>query len=118
MQAHARLARQCDEIDSSAGICAMATYDAFISYVGVKDKPIAAALQSLIQRMGKPWYRRRGVRIFRDDTSFSAITEAWPVTKKALSQSRFFILLASPEAGRAIAAMRRRDLAGALPAYQ
>jgi hypothetical protein len=96
----------------------MATYDAFISYVGVKDKPIAAALQSLIQRMGKPWYRRRGVRIFRDDTSLSAITEAWPVTEKALSQSRFFILLASPEAGRAIAAMRRRDLAGALPAYQ
>jgi hypothetical protein len=29
----------------------MATYDAFISYVGVKDKPIAAALQSLIQRL-------------------------------------------------------------------
>jgi tetratricopeptide (TPR) repeat protein len=98
MQAHARLARQCDEIDSSAGICAMATYDAFISYVGVKDKPIAAALQSFIQRMGKPWYRRRGVRIFRDDTSLSTITEAWPVTEKALSQSRFFILLASPEA--------------------
>jgi tetratricopeptide (TPR) repeat protein len=76
----------------------MATYDVFISYVGVKDKPIAAALQSLIQRMGKPWYRRRGVRIFRDDTSLSPITDACPATEKAFSQSRFFILLASPEA--------------------
>jgi tetratricopeptide (TPR) repeat protein len=76
----------------------MATYGAFISYVGVKDKPTAAALQSFIQRKGKPWYRRRGVRIFRDDTGLSGITDAWAVTEKALSQSRFFILLASPEA--------------------
>jgi tetratricopeptide (TPR) repeat protein len=76
----------------------MATYDAFISYVGLKDKPIADALQSFIQRTGKPWYRRRGIRIFRDDTSLSGTTDAWAVTEKALSQSRFFILLASPEA--------------------
>ena len=46
----------------------MAAYDAFVSYSHAKDKPIAAALQSAIQRLGKPWYRRRALRVFRDDT--------------------------------------------------
>ena len=40
----------------------MALYDAFISYSHSKDKPIAAALQSAIQKLGKPWYRRRALR--------------------------------------------------------
>jgi len=39
----------------------MALYDAFISYSHSKDKPIAAALQSVIQKLGKPWYRRRAL---------------------------------------------------------
>jgi hypothetical protein len=37
----------------------MILYDAFVSYSHAEDKPIAAALQSLIQKLGKPWYRRR-----------------------------------------------------------
>jgi len=53
-------------------IGAMADYDAFISYSHAKDKPVAAALQGAVQRLGKPWYRRRALRIFRDDTSLSA----------------------------------------------
>jgi hypothetical protein len=56
----------------------MALYDAFISYSHVKDKPIASALQSAIQRLGKPWYQRRGLRVFRDDTSLSATPSLWP----------------------------------------
>ena len=32
----------------------MALYDAFISYSHPKDKPIAAALQSVVQKLGKP----------------------------------------------------------------
>jgi len=39
----------------------MALYDAFISYSHSKDKPTAAALQSVIQKLGKPWYRRRAL---------------------------------------------------------
>ena len=50
----------------------MSLYDAFISYSHAKDKPLAAALQSVMQRLGKPWYRRRALRIFRDDTSLAA----------------------------------------------
>ena len=50
----------------------MAAYDAFISYSHAKDKPVAAALQSAVQKLGKPWYRQRALRVFRDDTSLSA----------------------------------------------
>src|SRR5215510_13928509 len=76
----------------------LALYDAFISYSHAKDKAIAAALQSAIQKLGKPWYQRRILRAFRDDTSLSATPQLWPSIQKALSESRFLILLASPEA--------------------
>src|SRR5712691_2146081 len=75
----------------------MAIYDAFISYSHAKDKPVAAALQSKVQTLGKPWYRRRALRVFRDDTSLSATPSLWPSIERALGQSRFLILLASPE---------------------
>jgi hypothetical protein len=76
----------------------VALYDAFISYSHAKDKPIAAALQAVLQRLCKPWYRRRALRVFRDDTSLSATPQLWPAIEQALGQSRFLILLASPEA--------------------
>jgi TIR domain len=70
----------------------------FISYSHGRDKPIAAALQAVVQKLGKPWYLRRAVRVFRDDTSLSATPHLWPSIEQALGQSRYFILLASPEA--------------------
>jgi hypothetical protein len=73
-------------------------YDAFISYSHAKDKPIAAELQAVVQKLGKPWYRRRALRVFRDDTSLSATPSLWPSIEQALGQSRFLIVLASPEA--------------------
>jgi len=76
----------------------MELYDAFISYSHARDKPIAAALQSAVQKLGKPWYRRRALRVFRDDTSLSATPQLWPTIQQALAQSRYLILLASPEA--------------------
>src|SRR5215204_6453085 len=76
----------------------MVSYDAFISYSHAKDKSVAAALQSVVQRLGKPWYRRRALRVFRDDTSLSATPSLWPAIEQALAQSRYLILLASPEA--------------------
>jgi WD40 repeat protein len=74
------------------------TYDAFISYSHAKDKPVATALQSVVQKLGKPWYRRRALRLFRDDTSLSATPHLWPSIEQALGRSRFVILLASSEA--------------------
>jgi tetratricopeptide (TPR) repeat protein len=76
----------------------MPVYDAFISYSHAKDMAIATALQREIQTLGKPWYRRRSLRVFRDDTGLSATPHLWPSIEEALGQSRFLILLASPEA--------------------
>ena len=73
-------------------------YDAFISYSHAKDKPIATALQAVVQKLGKPWYQRRTLRVFRDDTSLSATPHLWPSIEQALGQSHFLIVLASPEA--------------------
>src|SRR5213078_1305019 len=83
---------------SPLGACAMSLYDAFVSYSHAKDKRIAAALQSVVQKLGKPWHRRRSLRVFRDDTSLSATPGLWPSIEKALEESRFLILFASPEA--------------------
>jgi hypothetical protein len=88
----------------------MSTYDAFISYSHAKDKPIAAALQSVVQSLGKPWYRRRALRIFRDDTSLSATPHLWPTIEKALAESRFLILLASTESARSMWVQKRNRL--------
>lgn len=78
----------------------MATYDAFISYSHARDKPIAAAMQSLLQSLGKPWYRRRALTIFRDDACLAATPTLWPAIEVALSQSRYLVLLASPQAAK------------------
>ena len=63
----------------------MALYDAFISYSHAKDKAVASALQSAVQKLGKPWYRRRALRLFRDDTSLSATPGLWPTIENALN---------------------------------
>ncbi|MGA2945691.1 MAG: TIR domain-containing protein, partial [Xanthobacteraceae bacterium] len=80
----------------------MADYDAFISYSHAQDKPVAAALQAAVQRLGKPWYRRRALRIFRDDTSLSATPHLWPSIEQALARSRYLILLVSPQAAASL----------------
>ena len=76
----------------------MPAYDAFISYSHALDKQLAAALQTAIQKLGKPWYARRSLRVFRDDTSLSATPQLWPSIEAALAQSRYLIVLASPQA--------------------
>jgi WD40 repeat protein len=93
-----QLLREERHLPPRGGEVRVPAYDAFISYSHAKDKPIAAALQSVIQKLGKAWYERRAARVFRDDTSLSATPHLWPSIEKALSESRHLILLASPEA--------------------
>jgi tetratricopeptide (TPR) repeat protein len=72
-------------------------YDAFISYSHAKDKLVASALQRTLQKLGKPWYQRRALRIFRDDTSLAATPHLWPAIEQALQNSRYLLVVASPE---------------------
>lgn len=75
-------------------------FDAFISYSHAADGKLAPRLQSSVARFAKPWYRRRALRIFRDETTLDVTPELWPAIEDALEKSRFFILLASPAAAR------------------
>jgi MTH538 TIR-like domain (DUF1863) len=75
-------------------------YDAFLSYSHAQDKHLASALQSILQKLGKAWYQRRILRVFRDDTSLSATPHLWPSIQEALDQSRFLVLVASREAAQ------------------
>jgi WD40 repeat protein len=73
-------------------------FDAFLSYSHAVDGRLAPALERGLEFMAKPWYRRRGLRIFRDQTSLSASPELWGSIEAALGSARAFILLAAPEA--------------------
>src|SRR5438128_12506683 len=73
-------------------------FDAFISYSHAADGRLAPALQRAIQRLAKPWYRARALRVFRDESALSANPHLWASIQTALDESEWFILLASEEA--------------------
>ena len=47
-------------------------YDGFISCSHAADGLLAPRLQTGLQRFAKPWWKRRAVRIFRDEASLAA----------------------------------------------
>jgi MTH538 TIR-like domain (DUF1863)/WD domain, G-beta repeat len=75
-------------------------YDAFISYSHDTDSKLAPALQTWLQRLTKPWYKLRAMRVYRDETDLSANPEGWPTIRQALDNSTYLILLASPRAAQ------------------
>lgn len=75
-----------------------AAFDGFISYSHAADDLLAPRLQSGLQRFAKPWWKRRAVRVFRDESSLSASPHLWSSITEALDGSAWFVLLLSPEA--------------------
>jgi WD40 repeat protein len=76
----------------------MAAYDAFISYSHAADGMLAPALRGGLERLAKPWNRRRALRVFHDASGLAATPQLWLTIQQALDDSRCFVLLASPEA--------------------
>ena len=76
------------------------SYDAFLSYALAADGVFAPVLQRGLQQLAKPWNRRRAMEVFRDETSLAVSPGLWPSIRTALDASRWFVLLASPEAAR------------------
>ena len=74
------------------------SYDAFISYSHAADGLLAPRLQSALQRFAKPWWKRRALRVFRDESSLSANPHLWSSITEALDTSGWFVLLLSPDA--------------------
>jgi WD40 repeat protein len=73
-------------------------YDAFISYSHAADGMLAPRLQLALQRFAKPWWRRRSLRVFRDETGLAVNQHLWLSITDAMDESEWFILLASEEA--------------------
>ena len=73
-------------------------YDGFISYSHAADDLLAPRLQSGLQRFAKPWWKRRALRIFRDESSLSANPHLWSSITEALDSSGWFVLLLSRDA--------------------
>ncbi len=75
-------------------------YKAFLSYSHAADEDLAADVQSALHRFAKPWTQTRAIRTFRDTTNLAVAPSLWGSIVKALDDSEFFILMASPEAAR------------------
>lgn len=73
-------------------------FDGFISYSHTADDLLAPRLQAALQSFAKPWWKRRAMRVFRDQSSLSANPHLWSSITAALDASDWFILLLSPEA--------------------
>ena len=85
-----------DEHESTGSL----VYDGFISYSHAADDLLAPRLQAGLQRFAKPWWKRRALRIFRDEASLSANPHLWSSITDALDGSRWFVLLLSPDAAK------------------
>lgn len=75
-------------------------YKAFMPYSHAVDRKLVPALQSALHQFAKPWYRLRAIRVVRDKTSLAMTPELWPSIQEALSESEYFLLLASPQAAQ------------------
>ncbi len=75
-------------------------FDAFMSYSHAADGRLAPQVQAGLQRFAKPWWRRRALRVFRDETGLAASPQLWAGIEEALASSEWFVFLASPEAAR------------------
>jgi WD40 repeat protein len=89
-----------DAMDFAADATPEPKYKAFVSYSHDSDERLAALLQSSLGRFAKPWYRLRTMRIFRDKTSLSANPALWHSIELALTDSEYFLLLASPPSAK------------------
>ena len=86
------------EDEARHGIAQGYRFDAFLSYSHAADGRLAPALRNGLHRFAKPLFEMRALRVFRDETSLSANPALWPSIEAALTESRFFILMSSPEA--------------------
>jgi predicted nucleic acid-binding Zn-ribbon protein len=73
-------------------------YDVFVSYSHASDSLLSERVQEGLQRFAKPWWRRRSLSVFRDQTGLTANPGLWSSIAEGMDESRHFVLLASPNA--------------------
>jgi WD40 repeat protein len=74
-------------------------YDGFLSYRhSARQMAIVRRLQRGLHRFARPFWKPRSVRTYRDETNLEANPDLWQTISEALDHSRYFLLIASPEA--------------------
>lgn len=75
----------------------MADYDAFISYSHDADGVLAPAIHDGLQKLAKPWNKRRSLNVFLDKSSLEVASDLKEALHKKLSSSHWLVLLLSEE---------------------
>ncbi len=77
-------------------------YDVFISYTQAepRDVAFARALKRGFERLAKPWFKRRALSVFLDESGIGAQGGLAATIRKALERSRHYVLISSPVAAR------------------
>jgi WD40 repeat protein len=73
-------------------------FDAFLSYSQSDAAEAAAAIEEGLERLARPWNRRRALNVYRDRSSQTATADLSGSLRRALMQSRRLVVLASPGA--------------------
>lgn len=77
-------------------------FAAFLSYSHARDASFGRQLKIAIEQFGRSWPRARARRLFLDDSNLAIAPDLWSEIEHALSTSRCFLLLASPEAAASV----------------
>ena len=72
-------------------------FDVFVSYAH-EDVGLASALASGLGRIGKPWWRRRSLRVARSAPEPASGADSWDSVRGSLEGSRWFVAVVSPAA--------------------
>ncbi|MGI9608817.1 MAG: toll/interleukin-1 receptor domain-containing protein, partial [Acidimicrobiia bacterium] len=75
-------------------------YKAFISYSHAADGEFAESVHDAMERLAKPWNKRRARRIVFDKTAMAAGASLADTIEEKLHDSEWLILLASPESAQ------------------
>lgn len=73
-------------------------YDGFISYSTRADGDLAPKIQDGLERLAKPWNRRRALKIFQDIDDLAATPNLSDTLRSELVGSQTLVFLASPAA--------------------
>ena len=73
-------------------------FDAFISYAHGDAADMAAALEHGLERLARPWNRRRALNVYRDRSSLTASADLSESLRRTMLRSCRLLLLASPGA--------------------
>jgi hypothetical protein len=85
---------------TTPAISSLDRYDAFISYDHDAESDLVKTLHTELERFGKPWWKARELRVFRDRTTMPASADLWATVVEAMRMSNRLILVASSHVAR------------------